>query len=80
MKLSIINKNIRVYLGKTDDEDEAIFVLLGLREYEFKNLTIEFCENHPIRGIVDIGHFEEAYNCRYREDVSNEKMLVFSKC
>lgn len=79
MKLSIINKNIRVYFGKMDDEDEIIFMLVGLKEYEFKNLTIEFSENHPVRGVIDIGYFENSFDCLYREDVSNGKILVFSR-
>lgn len=79
MKLSIVNKNIRVYFGKMDDEDEVVFVLKGLADYDCSNLTIEFSVGHPILEVLMSTHIEETFDLFYNAKVSKDNVFVFSR-
>ena len=79
MKLSIVNKNIRAYFGKADDEDEILFVLNGLMEYECNNLIIEFSADHPILEVLMGTHIEDTFGLRYDASHSGKNIFVFGR-
>lgn len=62
-----------------DDEDEVVFVLNGLADYKCDNLTIEFCEGHPILDVMMTDYFEETHGLRFNAAVCKKNLFVFSR-
>lgn len=79
MKLAIINKNLRVYIGRADDEDELVFVLTGLSNYEANTVTLEIASGHQIAEAIEIDSIESLIGLDYDEDASNENIFVFRR-
>lgn len=46
MKISVVNKNINIYISSSDGEDEVIMAVSISDYYDFNTMTIKFAEGH----------------------------------
>lgn len=61
MKLSFKDGYVKAYMGKTDSEEEMLFILGGIIEADFNKMDLEFSEGHPMSDLIDIEMFEEMF-------------------
>lgn len=78
MRISIVNKNVKVYVANNDDEDELVLAVSLLVFYDCKTFTIEFRENHPAIDAFDVDSFAEMYGLAIVESDKNN-IFIFTR-
>lgn len=78
MRISIVNRHVKVYVGINDDEDEVVLAASLLSFYDCKSFTIEFKENHPAIDAFDIDSFAEMYGLAIVESDKNN-FFIFNR-
>lgn len=78
MRISIVNRNVKVYVSANDDEDELILAIGLLAIYDCKTFTIEFKENHPAIDAFDTDSFAEMYGLAIVESDKNN-IFIFTR-
>lgn len=78
MRISIVNRNVKVYVANNDDEDELVLAVSLLAFYDCKTFTIEFRENHPAIDAFDVDSFAEMYGLAIVESDKNN-IFIFTR-
>lgn len=78
MRISVVNRNVKVYVANNDDEDELVLAVSLLAFYDCKTFTIEFRENHPAIDAFDVDSFAEMYGLAIVESDKNN-IFIFTR-